>query len=390
MNIPEKFKNLKKRYIILAVLFLFIGFVALYSYTKNKVVYETAPIEKRTITHVVEASGTINPVNTVSVGSTVSGLISAIYVDFNSTVKKGQLLAEIDPRTFQATVDQNAASMASAQADLANKQAVYEMSLKTYNRYKNLYSKNFIPKSELDQAESDYKSNMAQVNAARAKITQARAQYNQSLVNLNYTKITAPVDGMIISRKVDLGQPVAASFQAPELFTIAQDLEKMQIEVNVSEADIGNVQEGQDVIYTLDGYPNSEFDGKVTQVRISPTTVSNVVTYSVIVTVDNSDLKLKPGMTANVSIITAKNENVLCVPNIALKFTPVTNTEKYKTQGLWIKDGMKLERIAIKTGASDDLYTEVIGDNIYEGEKIIVGVKNSKGKKRQATMRPPL
>ena len=283
MNIPEKFKNLKKRYIILAVLFLFIGFVALYSYTKNKVVYETAPIEKRTITHVVEASGTINPVNTVSVGSTVSGLISAIYVDFNSTVKKGQLLAEIDPRTFQATVDQNAASMASAQADLANKQAVYEMSLKTYNRYKNLYSKNFIPKSELDQAESDYKSNMAQVNAARAKITQARAQYNQSLVNLNYTKITAPVDGMIISRKVDLGQPVAASFQAPELFTIAQDLEKMQIEVNVSEADIGNVQEGQDVIYTLDGYPNSEFDGKVTQVRISPTTVSNVVTYSVIV-----------------------------------------------------------------------------------------------------------
>ena len=389
MNIIDKLKKLKikKRYICILIGILFVGFISFSTAKKNHVEYETAEIQRRTITQVVEASGTINPVNTVSVGSTVSGLISAIYVDFNSKVTKGQLLAEIDPRTFQATVDQNAANVASARADLANKQAAYEMSAKTLRRYKNLYAKSFIPKSELDQAEADYKADLAQVNAARAKITQTQAQYNQSMVNLNYTKITAPVSGMIISRKIDLGQPVAASFQAPELFTIAQDLEKMQIEVNVSEADIGEVKEGQDVTYTLDGYPNSEFYGKVTQVRISPTTVSNVVTYSVIVTVDNSDLKLKPGMTANVSIITAKNENVLAVPNIALKFTPKTDGTKYKTQGLWVKNGLKMERINITTGASDDSYTEVKGENVYEGEKILVGIKG--GKKKSNNAPPP-
>ena len=389
MNIIENFKNkrIKKRYICTLVGVILIGYISFLTAKKNHVEYETAEIQRKTITQVVEASGTINPVNTVSVGSTVSGLISAIYVDFNSKVTKGQLLAEIDPRTFQATVDQNAANVASARADLANKQAAYEMSTKTLRRYKNLYAKSFIPKSELDQAEADYKADLAQVNAARAKITQTQAQYNQSMVNLNYTKITAPVSGMIISREIDLGQPVAASFQAPELFTIAQDLEKMQIEVNVSEADIGDVKEGQEVTYTLDGYPNSEFYGKVTQVRISPTTVSNVVTYSVIVTVDNSDLKLKPGMTANVSIITAKNENVLAVPNIALKFTPKTDGTKYKTQGLWVKNGLKIERIDITTGASDDSFTEVKGANIFEGEKILVGIKG--GKKKSENMPPP-
>ena len=386
MKIPEILK--KKRGILAIVAIVLILIFIISSLTKNRVQYQTAKIKRRTITQVVEASGTINPVNTVSVGSTVSGLISAIYVDFNSKVTKGQLLAEIDPRTFQATVDQNAASMASAQADLANREATFEMAAKTLRRYKNLYAKDFIPKSELDQAESDYKASLAQVNAARAKINQTQAQYNQSLVNLNYTKITAPVSGMIISREIDLGQPVAASFQAPELFTIAQDLEKMQIEVNVSEADIGDVKEGQEVTYTLDGYPNSIFYGKVTQVRISPTTVSNVVTYSVIVTVDNHDLKLKPGMTANVSIITAKNENVLSVPNIALKFTPQSDGKKYKTQGLWVKDGMHIKRIDVKTGASDDSYTEVSGEGVYEGERVLVGIKSGKNKKQQS-FRPP-
>ena len=379
----------KKYLILLGVIILIICITAFVKF-KNRVRYITAPVERRTITQVVEASGTINPVNTVSVGSTVSGLISAIYVDFNSKVTKGQLLAEIDPRTFQATVDQNYASMASARADLANRQATLEMATKTYNRYKNLYARSFVPKSELDQAESDYKGALAQVNAARATINQREAQYNQSVVNLNYTKITAPVDGMIISREIDLGQPVAASFQAPELFTIAQDLEKMQIEVNVSEADIGDVKEGQNVTYVLDGYPNSEFYGKVTQVRISPTTVSNVVTYSVIVTVDNSDLKLKPGMTANVSIITAENKDVLCVPNIALKFTPYSDGQKYKQQGLWMKKGIKSVRINVETGVSDDSYTEIKGNVVKEGDRVIVGKrgKSSSSKNKQG-MRPP-
>ena len=377
MKLPnlEILKNLDKKYLIGTIVLVIILAIIISNFMKNRVRYQTAPIKRRTITQVVEASGTINPVNTVSVGSTVSGLISAIYVDFNSKVTKGQLLAEIDPRTFQATVDQNLASMNSAEADLANREATLEMSAKTLRRYKNLYARSFIPKADLDQAEADYKSNLAQVNAAKARISQTRAQYNQSLVNLNYTKITAPVSGMIISREIDLGQPVAASFQAPELFTIAQDLEKMQIEVNVSEADIGDVKEGQDVTYTLDGYPNSVFNGKVTQVRISPTTVSNVVTYSVIVTVDNKDLKLKPGMTANVSIITNKRENVLCAPNIALKFTPNTDGTKYKNQGVWLLKKGKPVRQDIQIGASDDNYTEIKTKDIKENDIIITGIK---------------
>ena len=279
--------TIKKRYLIIALAaVVFVGGGIAYFKQKHRITYQTQKIEKCTITQVVEASGTINPVNTVSVGSTVSGLIKAIYVDYNSQVTKGQLLAQIDPATFEAAVQQNLAQINSAEADMAKIQAVTEMSRKTYNRYKNLYAKNFIAKSELDQAESDYLSNLAQVGSARAKINQYRASYKTALTNLGYTKIIAPVDGTIISREIDLGQPVAASFQAPELFTIAQDLTKMQIEVSVSEADIGKVQDGQNVTYTLDGYPDSVFEGKVTQVRLASTTTNNVVTYTVIVSVD--------------------------------------------------------------------------------------------------------
>ena len=383
--------NKKKAIIVsLAAVLLICGGFA---YTKKhpRISYETQKLEKCTITQVVEASGTINPVNTVSVGSTVSGLIKAIYVDYNSQVKKGQLLAQIDPANFQATVDQNLAQINSAEADLARLQAVTEMSRKTYTRYKNLYAKNFIAKSELDQAESDYKSNLAQIGAARAKISQSRATYQTALTNLGYTKIIAPVDGTVIARKIDLGQPVAASFQAPELFTIAQDLTKMQIEVSVSEADIGKVKEGQDVTYTLDGYPDSIFNGKVTQVRLEPTTVSNVVTYSVIVEVDNEDLTLKPGMTANVSIITSKSEDVICAPSVALKYSPETNGQKYHTQGIWVLENKQPKRVEIKTGASDDSRVEIVSKDIKEGDLAIIGssnvVKRTKGGNQMR--RPP-
>lgn len=384
--------KIKKRYVITAlVAIVVIGGTITSSAIKNRVHYETTPISQCTITQVVEASGTINPVNTVSVGSTVSGLIKAIYVDYNSIVKKGQLLAQIDPANFEAAVQQNQAQINSAESDMAKIQAVTEMSRKTYSRYKNLYKKNFIAKSELDQAESDYLSNLAQIGAARAKINQARASYKTAMTNLGYTKIIAPVDGTIISREIDLGQPVAASFQAPELFTIAQDLTKMQIEVNVSEADIGKVKEGQQVTYTLDGYPDRLFYGKVTQVRISPTTVSNVVTYSVIVGVDNKDLTLKPGMTANVSIITSKSENILCAPSVALKYTPETDGKKYQSQGLWILANKKPQRIDIETGASDDTNIEVKSDKIKVGDKVIIGASNQvkKDKNSQQRRKPP-
>ena len=368
----------KKHIIILIAAALALIFLVVINAKANGVKYETRKVRRCTITEVVEASGTINPVNTVSVGSTVSGLIKEIYVDFNSVVKKGQILAQIDPANFQASVDQATAQINNAQANLANTQAVMEMSRKTYNRYKNLYAKNFIAKSELDQAESDYYANLAKVNSAKAQISQAQATYNTAMTNLGYTKIIAPVDGTIISREIDLGQPVAASFQAPQLFTIAQDLTNMQIEVNVSEADIGKVKVGQDVTYTLDGYLDTDFKGKVTQVRISPTTVSNVVTYVVIVDVHNEDLKLIPGMTANVSIITDQKENVLCVPNVALKFTPETSGQKYKNQGIWLLQKNKPVRIDIEQGASDDSRFEVISDKIKEGDLVITGSTGGK------------
>ncbi len=198
------------------------------------------------------------------------------------------------------------------------------------------------------------------------------------MTNLGYTKIIAPVDGTIISRDIDVGQPVAASFQAPELFKIAQDLTKMQIEVNVSEADIGRVKEGQDVEYNLDGYPDSTFYGKVTQVRLDSTTTSNVVTYTVIVSVNNEDLKLKPGMTANVSIITKRSNDVMCAPSIALKYTPETDGQKYQNRGIWILDNGKPLRVDIKEGSSDDTNVEIISKKLKLGDEVIISSSNKK------------
>lgn len=346
--------------------------------------FRTEIVEKKTIIQVVEASGTIQPVQTVSIGSQVSGMIKEIYVDFNSNVKKGQLLAQIDTSLFSAQVEQAQANISNARSNLAKIQAIAENDKKTYTRYQNLYKRNFVAKSELDLAEATYKSDMAQIAAARAQIAQAGAAYNTAASNLRYTKIISPVDGVVVSRGVDVGQTVAASFQTPELFSVAQDLTKMQIETNVAEADIGKVKVGQEVEYTLDGYPDSIFNGKVLQVRISPTTLQNVVTYTVIVQVKNEDMKLIPGMSANVSIITGKTSDAKSVPNEALKFTPNTdgNAPKYKEQGVWIlAENKKPKRINIKTGASDDSYTEIISKDINLGDSVIVDLdgKNSKG-----------
>ena len=357
--------------------------------------YETQQIEKRTITQVVEASGTINPVNTFSVGATVSGLVTEVYADYNSPVKKGQLLAVIDPRTLQESVNQSASAIAAAQANLRDMQSNADMDYKTLKRYRTLYKRNFVPKSELDQAESNYISSIEKVKGARDDLAKAQSQYRSAKINLSFTRIISPVDGVVISKQIEEGQPVAASFQAPEHFVIAQDLKKMQIEVNVSEADIGSVQEGQEAEFTLDGYPDTTFKGVVRQVRLSPTTVSNVVTYTVIVAVDNEDLQLKPGMTANVSIITSRHRDVLCVPNFALKFTPEPNGQKYKEQGIWILSKGKLRRIPVKTGLSDDSYTEIISTALKEGDTVVTGIKGEKKNKQKAMsgggrgMRPP-
>lgn len=341
--------------------------------------YKVRKIKRTTITETVEASGTINPVTTVNIGSQVSGMISAIYVDFNSKVTKGQLLAQIDPSLFQAQVEKAQGDLNSAKANYEKIKAMLIYDKKNYERYKKLYTKRYVAKSDVELAEATYKSDVAQLDAMSAQIAQANATLQNNLTNLKYTKIISPVDGVVVSRDVDVGQTVAASFQTPTLFMVAQDLTKMQIEVNVSEADIGRVAVGQDVDYTLDGYADMTFRGKVSQVRISPTTVNNVVTYNVIVEVDNEDQKLKPGMTANVSIITNRKDDALCVPNDALRFTPteITGGQKYKEQGIWVMRDRKPVRVTIKTGAKNNDITEIISKDIKENDRVIIGYRNA-------------
>ncbi|MBR2524888.1 efflux RND transporter periplasmic adaptor subunit [bacterium] len=354
--------------------------------------YRTESVRKHTIEQVVEASGTISPVNTVSVGSTVSGLMMEVFVDFNSQVKAGQLIARMDTSLFDANCEKAKGNLISAQADYTKQNAITINSQKTYNRCKNLVNRNFMARSELDKAEADYLSNKAQLQAAQAKIVQAKADLDYAERQRSFAYIYSPVDGVIVTRNVDPGQPVAASFQAPELFTVARDLKEMQIEVSVSEADIGKIKEGQEVDYTLDGYPDEVFKGIVSQVRISPTTVSNVVTYTVVVSVDNDELILKPGMTANVSIITQKKENVLCVPSIALKYAPVTKGEikRYENQGVWVLKGRKPERVEVTTGGSDDTYTEITSGDIKEGDNVITGTNDGKSKKNMGQGKRPM
>ena len=378
---------MKKIIIILAVILLIATPFILKGNKNGKAEYLKEPVQVRTITQIVEATGTIEPINTVSIGSQVSGRIEQIFVDYNSQVEKGQQLAQIDTSLFEAQLQQSKANINNAKATLAKSEAQLEYDTKTYHRYKNLYDRNLVSKNDLDSAKSAYKSDLAQVAAAKAQIMQAEASFATASANMGYTKIVSPVKGTVISKEVEVGQTVAASFQTPTLFTVAEDLTKMRIETSVSEADIGKVKEGQEVEYTLDGYPDSVFKGVVTQVRLSPTTESNVVTYTVVIEVENEEGKLLPGMTANVSIITGKKENILTVPNVALKFTVAGNKQKYDKKGIWIDKKGKPVRINIETGVSDDTYSEIISNEIKEGD--IVYVRNLASGKKQQQMRVP-
>lgn len=377
-----------RRIIIPVIILILIAVPFVFAKKSNKISYITDTVQERTITQIVEATGTIQPINTVSIGSQVSGRIEEIYVDFNSKVEKGQILAQIDTSLFQAQLQQSLANINNAKATLAKNKALLEYDTKTYHRYKNLYDRNLVSKNDLDSAESAYKSDLAQVAAAHASIMQAQANYATASANMGYTKIVSPVNGTVISKEVEVGQTVAASFQTPTLFTVAEDLTKMQIETSVSEADIGKVKEGQDVEYTLDGYQDSIFKGKVTQVRLSPTTESNVVTYTVIIDVENEEGKLLPGMTANVSIITDKRENILTVPNSALKFTAAQNNKKYEEKGIWLQKKGKPYRVNIETGLSNDFYTQIISDEVKSGDTVYIG-KSRNGKQDQKQMRIP-
>lgn len=384
--------KIKKRYLAIIVVIV-VGLLLFgLSFKKNKVHYITQDIEKGTITQYVEASGTIKPINTIEVGTQVSGTVSKIYVDYNSIVKKGQLLAELDPSLFQANVDQSRAKLLNAKASLSKATSTLAYKKNNYQRYKNLYAKNYVSKDDVELALSNYLQAKAEVDAARAEVSATTATLNNNLTNLGYSKITSPVDGTVISRAVDVGQTVAASFNTPTLFEVAKDLTQMQIETSVSEADIGKIKVGQEADYTLDGYQDRIFKGKVNQVRLASTTTNNVVTYTVIVSVDNSEGLAIPGMSANVSIITGSAKDVLCVSNKALKFSPEDNTQKYENQGIWLLKNGKPERYDITLGLSDDNKIQIISDKIKEKDKVIVGSNGGKNKKgaNKSMKRPPM
>jgi HlyD family secretion protein len=390
---------MKKKVVILAIIAVVIIAVALFFYLRgngNNAAYKTEKISRGEIKSIVTATGTVNAVTTVSVGTQVSGTIKRLLVDYNSTVKKDQLLAQIDPSTVQAQVDQARANLLSARAN-EEKAAVASLDARrTLQRNKELFAQNFIAKSDLDTAETNAQSAEAEQKVTQAQVQQAQAALKIAETNLQYTNILSPVNGTVISRSVDIGQTVAASFQTPTLFSIAQDLTKMQIDTSVDEADIGKVKSGQDVSFTVDAYPDTIFTGKVAVVRNAPTTVSNVVTYDVVIQVANPELKLKPGMTANVSITIETRSDVLRIPNAALRFKPadvkVISEKTPDKQGMkgtkiWIMENGQLKPVKVTTGLSDGSYTEISAGELKAGQEIITD--SLTGKKTSSSGHPP-
>lgn len=359
---------------------------------KNNPDYVTTKVEQGNIVQKITASGTINPISTVVIGTQVSGIISEIYVDFNSIVKKGELLAIIDPQTFEAAVDQKQAALDIARAELKVTENDIVYYKKHLDRIKKLNTSKYSTDKELEAAERDYNNSVAEKTLREAQAKQAEASLKQAMIDLDYTKIISSVDGVVISREVEEGQTVAASFETPTLFNVAEDLTKMQIEASVVEADIAKVKEGQKVYFSVDSFPDETFEGKVVQVRNNPITTSNVVTYEVIISVDNKDMKIKPGMTANVEIVTAEKKDAMLVPNKALRFY-VTDEDgqvkRYNDKGIWLMRGGKLQRESIATGVSDDDKTEIISDKIKVGDKVVVEDKNAAVNKSKMRMRMP-
>jgi HlyD family secretion protein len=284
--------------------------------------FTTGSVDRGDVVEVVGATGTLEAVVTVQLGSQVSGTIQSLHADFNSTVRKGQVVARLDPSLFEARLGQARANLLAARANVDRARSTVEDMRQKYERAKELAAQRLLPATELETAKANHDGAVAQLKANEAAESQAQANLNQAQVDLSHTIITTPIDGVVISRNVDVGQTVAASFQAPVLFLIANDLARMRVNASVDEADVGRVREGQDVTFHVDAFPEREFAGSVEQVRLNPTTVSNVVSYNTIVAVDNHDLLLRPGMTATVSIIVRKAENALRLPAAALRFRP--------------------------------------------------------------------
>jgi HlyD family secretion protein len=356
--------------------------------------YVTETLARGPVTSTVIATGVVNPVTTVQVGTYVSGPIIALDVDFNSAVTKGQRVAKIDPAPFLVKVQSAEANLANARAQVVKSRADLDLKRLTFERNRELRGRDLIAQNDLDTAKSNFDQAVAQLTLDQARVKQGEAALQEARINLNYTDIVSPVDGVVVSRSVDVGQTVAASFQTPTLFLIAQDLTRMQVNTSVSESDIGSVREGQAALFTVDAFPGREFRGQVVQVRNAPVTVQNVVTYDVVVTVANPDLALKPGMTAAVTITTGHREDVLRMPVRALSFIPeqgengaARTPRSAAAPAVWrlAADGA-LQRIEVRTGLRDEQYVEIDGGELAPGDQVAVGVRRSPAKREQVNI----
>ncbi len=370
---------MKKKIIIAAVL-IAIAVAAYFLLAGGKkeqtVEFEKSTVEKTTIQNSITATGTIEPVTSVTVGTQVSGIVSHLYVDYNSVVKKGQVIAELDKTNLTSELRTAQANLSSAQSTMNYEQA-------NYNRYKTLYEKGLVSANDYESAHLSYLKAKEQVVTSAQSVQRAQT-------NLGYATITSPIDGVVLSKAVEEGQTVAASFNTPELFTIAQDLTDMRVIADIDEADIGGVQEGQRVMFTVDAFPEDHFEGHVTQVRQQATTESNVVTYEVVISAPNNDLKLKPGLTANVTIYTLEKNDVLAVPSKALRFQPIDAilSEGQKIEDVeapvkvWTLEGNTFKAHAIQTGITNGMLTEVLG-GINAGTEVLTGFTISGGEEEE-------
>lgn len=362
-------KKLSKVWVVVAIVAIIA--VAVWAFSGGKkeqqISFDTAPVASANIQNSITATGTIEPVTSVTVGTQVSGIVSKLYVDYNSVVKKGQVIAELDKTNLLS-------QLATAKTQLATAQSQLNYQTANYKRYQTLFQKGLVAADDYDNAKLSFRQAVEQVASAKEEVQRA-------LTNLGYATITSPIDGVVLSKSVEEGQTVVASFSTPELFTIAQDLTNMQVVADVDEADIGDVKEGERVSFTVDAYPNDTFEGVVKQVRQEATTTNNVVTYEVVISAPNSELKLKPGLTANVTIYTAERQNVMSVPTKALRFTPTQDLIKgakiIDCKGknkVWTREGNTFKAHAVQIGMSDGMNTEILG-GIKRGMEVVTDAK---------------
>lgn len=358
---------MKKIVTIIIILAVIVGaFFFFRSGDKKTTTYETVELKKGSINNTVTATGTIEPITKVDVGTQVSGTISRIYVDYNSVVKKGQLLAELDKKLLEAELNSEMANLRSTKSE-------YEYQLKNYTRLRQLHDKKLISDTEYEEALYQYEKSEQAYKKAQATLVKAES-------NLDYATIFSPIDGVVLSKEVEEGQTVAASFSTPTMFTIANDLRKMRVIADVDEADIGQVLEGQRVTFTVDAFPDDTFEGDVTQVRLNPTTESNVVTYEVVIDAPNPDLKLKPGLTANITVYTMEKTDILLAPLKAFRFTPENMQTPEVGRGekvVWLQTAEGIVPKIIKTGVSDGIYTE-IKEGLPEGSRMVIGIQRAR------------